>query len=492
MENKKKLSVLAFVLMILTAVFGVTNIGIGYYQMGYAAIPMFIIGGILFFIPYILMMIEFGTGFRNQEGGIYTWMEKSVNRKYAFIGIMMWYSSYAIWIFTKSLSMWVPLSFMIFGKDITVVPVNFGTSINFGPFLLGIIGIILVLITTKLVTYGPTKFAKFTALGGISIVVLNIILMLGGILVFMINGFELSEPLTLSSFVTSPNADYQSVVPFLGFLVFAVFAFGGMEAMAGISDELENPKKNLKKSIFIAGGFIVICYVVGFLMIGAIMKHSSFGTEDVSSLSALFIIMENLGNSFDNVLGTSFLGTLFTKLSGLGMFLSYLGAFIALSYAPLKQLISGTPKKFWPESYQIENKNGVRVAALKMQAIIVIGFISVKSIVSLISPDGAAALYELTIKMTSVGMTIPYLFLIFAWYRYKKNDKLEKDIEFFKNKKLVTIIFYVTFITVLFGNVFAIITPFVEGDINSGIWTVIGPILFSLIAIVIYNKAEKR
>ncbi len=127
-----------------------------------------------------------------------------------------------------------------------------------------------------------------------------------------------------------------------------------------------------------------------------------------------------------------------------------------------------------------------------MQAIIVIVFISVKSIVSLISPDGAAALYELTIKMTSVGMTIPYLFLIFAWYRYKKNDKLEKDIEFFKNKKLVTIIFYVTFITVLFGNVFAIITPFVEGDINSGIWTVIGPILFSLIAIVIYNRSEKR
>ncbi|MEH8162571.1 hypothetical protein [Aeromonas allosaccharophila] len=62
--SAKKLKLGAFILMILTSVFGVTNIGIGFYRMGYAAIPMFVIGGLFFFIPFILMMIEFGTGFR--------------------------------------------------------------------------------------------------------------------------------------------------------------------------------------------------------------------------------------------------------------------------------------------------------------------------------------------------------------------------------------------------------------------------------------------
>ena len=118
-NTTKKLTVWAFVLMMLTSVFGVTNIGIGFYRMGYAAIPMFTIGGLFFFIPYIMMMVELATGFKGQEGGIYTWMEKSVSIKFAFIGIMMWYSSYVIWMFGKALSLWVPLSFALFGKDIT-------------------------------------------------------------------------------------------------------------------------------------------------------------------------------------------------------------------------------------------------------------------------------------------------------------------------------------------------------------------------------------
>lgn len=44
--SAKKLKLGAFILMILTSVFGVTNIGIGFYRMGYAAIPMFVIGGL--------------------------------------------------------------------------------------------------------------------------------------------------------------------------------------------------------------------------------------------------------------------------------------------------------------------------------------------------------------------------------------------------------------------------------------------------------------
>lgn len=44
--SAKKLKLGAFILMILTSVFGVTNIGIGFYRMGYAAIPMFVVGGL--------------------------------------------------------------------------------------------------------------------------------------------------------------------------------------------------------------------------------------------------------------------------------------------------------------------------------------------------------------------------------------------------------------------------------------------------------------
>ncbi len=487
-KNAKKLSLMAFVLMILTSVFGVTNIGIGFYRMGYAAIPMFVIGGLIYFIPYIMMMVELATGFDHEEGGIFTWMEQSVSTKFAFIGMMMWYSSYVIWMFGKSMSMWAPLSFAVFGRDLTVEPLMVG-NIDFGPFALGILGVLFMLLITWIIKKGASKLAVISTIGGLAVVSLNFILILGGILAFGINGFELQEPLTTASLWTSPNPGYQSVVPFLGFFVFAVFAYGGTEAIAGVADDLEDPSK-LSRGIFLAAIFIVVCYVVGFFMVGAAMKWADF-PENVSSLTALFLIMQNLGDTISGA-SQSMLGEFLKRFAGLGMFLSYSGAMIALCYAPLRQLIEGTPENFWPESFKETNENGIRIKALDVQAGIVIGLVVIKSVLSLISPDGAAALYELIISMTNVGMTVPYLFFIYAWYRYRKNDGLRKNIIMIKNDMLVNILFVLATIAVVFGNVFTILSPFLDGDIQTGVWTIIGPIIFSIAAIVIYNRAENK
>ncbi|MHA6999727.1 glutamate/gamma-aminobutyrate family transporter YjeM [Aeromonas schubertii] len=473
----KKLKLGAFILMILTSVFGVTNIGIGFYRMGYAAIPMFVIGGLFFFIPFILMMIEFGTGFRREQGGIFTWMRHSVSTRFAFIGLTMWFASYIIWMFGKALSMWVPLSFMLFGRDVTVIPLTLGT-LDVGPFLLGVVAIALVLIVSRLITLGSARFAKVAAIGGLSVVALNILLLVGGVLVFALSGMTLQEPLQQTALTTSPNAAFNDLIPFLGFMVFAIFAYGGVEAMAGVADELEDPERDLKRGIFLSGAFIVLCYVIGFLAVGAIMRWSDFPSEGITSLSALFIIMLELGRH----LGGEWLGQVLMRFAGLGMFLSYLGAFIALSYAPLRQFITGTPSYFWPERFQRENENGVRTEALKVQALVVCAFIAVKSIFTLINPEGAAALYELIITMTNVGMTIPYMFLIYAWYRYRQNPALEKDLIFFRSPASVLGATLVSLLLVAFGNLFTLVSPFLAGDISTGVWTMVGPLLFALIA----------
>lgn len=484
--SAKKLKLGAFILMILTSVFGVTNIGIGFYRMGYAAIPMFVIGGLFFFIPFILMMIEFGTGFRKEAGGIFTWMRHSVSTRFAFIGLTMWFASYVIWMFGKALSMWVPLSFMLFGRDITVIPVTLGTGIDFGPFILGVVAIALVATVTKLITLGSARFAKVAAIGGLSVVALNVLLLVGGVFTFAVSGMTLQEPFTQASLTASPNAAFNDIIPFLGFMVFAIFAYGGVEAMAGVADELEDPERDLKRGIFLSGAFIVLCYIIGFLAVGSIMRWSDFPAEGITSLSALFIIMLELGRH----LGGEWLGQVLMRFAGLGMFLSYLGAFIALSYAPLRQFITGTPSYFWPERFQRENENGVRIEALKVQAWVVCLFIAAKSIFTLINPEGAAALYELIITMTNVGMTLPYMFLIYAWYRYRNNPALGKDLIFFKSSGAVLLATIISLILVAFGNVFTVVAPFISGDISTGVWTIIGPLLFVVIAMRFKIKQE--
>lgn len=530
--DKKKISLMAFILMMLTSVFGVTNIGIGFYRMGYAAIPMFVAGGLFYFIPYVIMMVELATGFKKEEGGIYTWMEHSIGVKWAFMGIMMWYASYVIWMFGKAFSMWVPLSYAIFGKDITTTSVFFTNSgvefipgsdtaaiaaltdagnVDFGAFILGLVGIVFVFLVSMLVKTGASKFAKVTGIGGLFVIALNVLLMGGGIIVLLMNGFELSEPFSAAALVTSPNPSFQSFMPFAGFAVFAVFAFGGVEAIAGIGNELENPEKNLKKGIFLSAIFIIVCYIIGFFMVGAIINWNDFGTG-ISSLQSLFVIMEQLGVQ----IGGDLLGQILVRFAGLGMFFTYLGAFIALSYAPLKQLIGGTPASFWPKRFTDENKEGMPVNAITVQAYIVIGFIAAKSIASIINPEGANKIYELIITMTNVSMTIPYLFLIIAWFKFRHNDKLAKDVILIKSNAMILAATIISFIMVTFGNVFTIIDPFISAatqsqecalltgkalddcnaavmaSISTGVWTIIGPIIFVVIALVIMKRADKK
>ncbi len=480
MSKQKKLSLAAFVLMILTSVFGVTNIGIGFYRMGYAAIPMFVLGGVLFFIPFLFMMIELGTGFRNSEGGIYSWMKETVSSKFAFYGIFMWYSSYIIWMFGKALNIWTPLSVALVGKDVTA---------EMPPIYLTALAVLLVVGVSLLILKGTAKFAKIASIGGIAVISLNLILIVGGIIVFFMQGMSLSEPFSAQALVTSPNESYQSIIPFLGFVVFAVFAYGGTEAMAGIGDELENPERDLKKGIFTAGAFIVVCYVVGFLMVGAIMPWDKFNDAgEVNSLSALYIIMQNLGNT----IGGPVLGDILMRFSGLGMFLSFLGALITLMYSPLKQLIEATPETFWPKSFQKKNDAGMMVGAIKVQAIIVIIFLVVKGIGTMIDASSTSALFENIVTMTNVAMTLPYMFLIWAWFKFRTNEKFEPGIILIGSKTAVKVCLVITFIMVLFGNVFTIIDPFLAGDINTGIWSIAGPVVFSIIAAVIYNRGTKK
>ena len=72
--DTKKLTLISLILMIFTSVFGFTNIARAFYLMGYSAIPWYIISAITFFIPYAFMMAEYGAAFKNEKGGIYSWM----------------------------------------------------------------------------------------------------------------------------------------------------------------------------------------------------------------------------------------------------------------------------------------------------------------------------------------------------------------------------------------------------------------------------------
>ncbi|MDI3519853.1 MAG: hypothetical protein PWQ34_2000 [Caldanaerobacter sp.] len=166
-NDAKKLALIPLILMIFTSVFGFTNIPRSFYLMGYGAIPWYLLSGITFFIPYAFMMAEYGSAFKEEKGGIYSWMEKSVNPKYAFIGTFMWYASYIIWMVNVSSSIWIPLSNAIFGKDTTSTWSLFGLKAT---QTLGLLGVIWVITVTYIASHGLKSISKVTSVGGTAVI----------------------------------------------------------------------------------------------------------------------------------------------------------------------------------------------------------------------------------------------------------------------------------------------------------------------------------
>ncbi|WP_160673335.1 glutamate/gamma-aminobutyrate family transporter YjeM [Clostridium sp. C8-1-8] len=488
-KNKKKLTLVPLILMIFTSVFGFANMPRSFYLMGYSAIPWYIISAITFFIPFAFMMAEYGAAFKNEKGGIYSWMEKSVGPRYAFIGTFMWYASYIIWMVNICSSIWIPLSNLIFGKDTTATWSLFGLG---STQTLGILGVIWISVVTFTGSRGLEKITKITSVGGTAVALLNIVLLVGAVVVLIANGGHVAEPITVSAFTTSPNPSYLSSISVLSFLVFAIFAYGGIEVVGGLVDETDNAEVTFPKGITIAAIVIAIGYSLGIFLCGIFTNWTDvLSVKGVHMGNVAYVVMKNLGYQLGigfhlSEAGALQLGAWVARFVGLSMFLALSGAFFTLSYAPLKQLIEGTPAKLWPGKMSIVEK-GIPKNAMYVQCAIVIVFVLMVSF----GGQGAAAFFSRLVLMTNVAMTIPYLFISGAFASFKKKEEIKKPFTVFKSNTTALIATIIVTLTVGFANFFTIIEPATKGDLSSTLWMIGGPIFFTIVAVLMYWRYEK-
>lgn len=488
-NENKKLTLIPLVLIIFTSVFGFANMPRSFYLMGYGAIPWFIVAAILFFIPFALMVAEYGAAYKDSKGGIYSWMESSVGPRYAFVGTFMWYSSYIIWMVNICSTIWVPFSNLIYGSDETSNWTFFGLNSN---KVLGLLGVILIIVITYVSSKGVSKITKVTSIGGTAVALLNILLLVGAIIILIGNGGDIKEEIIgLSSFTTSPNPSYQNIISVLSFLVFAIFSFGGIEALGGFVDKTENAEKTFPKGIILAAIVISVGYSIGIFFCGTFTNWSEvLGDTSVNMANVAYVLMKNLGYQLGISLGLSTsiaitIGNIIARIVGLSMFLALLGAFFTLAYSPLKQLIEGTPKKLWPKGLA-EIEDGMPKKAMKVQCIIVVVFILVVSF----GGEGASEFFNKLVLMTNVAMTLPYVFISAAFISFKKKD-IKRPYEVYKSKGITILFTVLVTAIVVFANFFTIIEPAINGNISSTIWMIAGPTIFTVAALALYSRYEK-
>lgn len=249
MAQSKKIKTVSLILMIFTTIYGFANTTVAFDQMGYSSIIWYILAAILFFLPSGLMFAEYGSAFKEAKGGIYSWLAGSIGEEWAFIGTFIWLSSWIIWMMSTASKVWIPFSTFLFGSDKTQTWSFMGFNAT---ETVGILAIVWIVVVTLFAVHGIDSISKVASIGGVFVMILTGVFVVLSLLALFLNGGHLAEPINgISSFVKSPNPEFQSNSAVLSFVVYAIFAYAGSESMGGITDQLDKPEKTFPRGIII-------------------------------------------------------------------------------------------------------------------------------------------------------------------------------------------------------------------------------------------------
>ena len=295
------------------------------------------------------------------------------------------------------------------------------------------------------------------------------------------------------------------MIQVFSFVVFAIFAYGGLEVVGGLVDETENAKVNFPKGLAISAIVIAIGYAIGIFMMGTFTNWDfvfktgggfakvTGSNAEVTLGNVAYIAMNNMGYQLGLALHMSHhaaiqVGIWLSRYMGLSMFLALTGAFFTLIFSPLKTIIEGTPAELWPKSFAKKNKHNMPVNAMIVQAAIVIVIIAFVAF----GGKSAAKFFEILTAMTNVSMTLPYLFVAFAFFGFKKDNSIEKPFTIYKGKTFYKFCVWMVMFTVGFANVFTIIQPAIDGNLGQTFWSIAGPVFFTVVALIMFNRYEKK
>lgn len=482
------MSVSGLVLMILSSIFGFANVTVAYDQMGYASIIWYVFAALVFFLPTGLMFAEYGSSFSNEKGGIYSWLKNSIGEKLAFIGTFIWLSAWIIWMISVSSKVWIPVSNIFFGTDKTSTWHLFGIFSSMQT--IGILGILWVLISTLCATKGFNQISKVANIGGIFSIILPVLFVIISIFILFANHGNLAEQVHgMSTFIKSPNPLFSSPIAVMSFVVYAIFAYGGMESMGGIVDQVDNPKRNFPRGVIIGGIIMAVIYSGAIFFVGVTANWQQvLGKGSVNLGNITYVLVSNLGYVLAKTIGFSsataiITGEWFARFAGLSMFLAYIGSFFVLIYSPIKSFIEGSDPKIWPKRVTKLNKHGMPAFAMWIQAAAVAVVIFAISF----SGSGAQKFYLILTDMGNISSTFPYLFLVGAFPFFKKLKNIERPFVFYKNKLFTTVVVTIIMIVLILGIGFTAIEPILTKDYETAFWTIFGPIAFGLIGWIIYD-----
>jgi amino acid transporter len=233
------------VLFNLVAVIGITWVATAA-KSGPSSITLWLLAAILFFIPQGLAVIQLSSSYP-AEGGIYAWTKKEFGEGHGFLCGWCYWISNVLYYPTLLLSAAVMATYVL-GWNESGLAERWTYVL---PFTL--ISLTLAVVV-NVVGLGTGKWLQ--NIGGISVYLPGMLLVLLGCYGALTKAPV--NPLTLSQL----RPDLTNL-PELNLWATIAFAFAGLELSSTMGHEIQNPRRNLPRSIYLAAPLVALVYVCG-------------------------------------------------------------------------------------------------------------------------------------------------------------------------------------------------------------------------------------
>ena len=358
-------------------------------EYGLATVFFLTLASICFFMPVSIVSAELATGWPDR--GVYTWVKEGISPSLGFLAIWLQWIENVIWYPTI-------LSFIATTFAYIFMPELASNKIYILCIILGTFWIFTFINFLGMRVAG--WISTISALFG-TILPICVILILG--IIWLSKGLPSQIDFSLRSLL--PNCtSFNDLVLLSGF----VFALSGLEMSAVHARDVEHPRTDYPKAIFLSATLIISLSTLGAIAVATVVPHDQLQLTS-GSMEAFRVLFDAFGISWALPLIAAII-----TLGAMGMMNTWI-------VGPSRGLLATAQNGDLPPILQKMNRNSMPVSILILQAIIV----SILSLVFLYMPSVSAS-YWILIAMAAELYMIMYVLLFISAIRLRT---IKPDVE---------------------------------------------------------------
>ena len=414
MDNSKKIKWYALATMGFSTVWGFGNVLNGFiYFNGIQVILSWIIMFALYFVPYALMVGELGSAFKDEGGGVSSWLHQTTNAKLEYYAGWTYWACHITYIASKGSGGLKAISWAVFR--------NAETYDSFPTLYVQLATLAVLLLGCYIASRGINPLKKLLTLAGTTMFIMSIlyILMMFAAPVVNPNGGYVQMDFSLKNLIPNFNVTYFTSLSIL------VFAVGGCEKISPYVNKVENPSKGFPKGMIALAGMVVVCAILGTVAMGMMFDPAEVNANfDAYAANGGYWAFQKLGEYYH-------IGDTLMIIYALCNTISQFAILVLSIDAPLRMLLDNEhTHQFIPTALQKKNKYGVHSNGIWMVVVLSGAIILVQSFV----PGAASVLRQLT-KLNSVCMPMRYMWVFVAYLALRKAiNTIPAEYRFVKNQ----------------------------------------------------------